>query len=119
VVCSGRNRPQEGPEGRDAEGTPFVGRRDEAKEQLGHPYLVRLSIGRIPKGPNVLRYSERMLAILPPRLAVASSHLLIATVNGFTLDETGVGDQEPDLQEAADMARDYLASLPADSFPTR
>jgi AcrR family transcriptional regulator len=95
---------------------------------LRHPYVVRISIGRIPMGPNALRYSERMLAImraggLPPRLAVVGSHLLIATVNGFTLDETGVGDQEtpvlqePGFQEAADMARDYIASLPADSFP--
>ena len=40
-------------------------------------------------GPNALRYSERVLAILragglPPDLAVKGSHLLIATVNGFT-----------------------------------
>jgi len=49
--------------------------------------------------------------------------LLIATVNGFTVDETGVEDggtpnRDPaHLQEAADMARDYITSLPADSFP--
>jgi AcrR family transcriptional regulator len=64
---------------------------------LRHPYVVRISIGRIPMGPNALRYSERVLAILragglPPRLAVQGSHLLISAVNGFTLDETGVGD---------------------------
>jgi TetR/AcrR family tetracycline transcriptional repressor len=73
-------------------------------------------------------YSERVLAILragglPPRLAVQGYLLLITTVNGFTVDETGVEDGgTPDrdpahLQEAADMARDYIASLPADSFP--
>ena len=49
--------------------------------------------------------------------------LLIATVNGFTVDETGVEDGgAPDrdpahLQEAADMARDYIVSLPASLFP--
>jgi AcrR family transcriptional regulator len=64
---------------------------------LRHPSVVRISIGRIPMGPNALRYSERVLAILragglPPRLAVQGSHLLISTVNGFTLDETGMGD---------------------------
>jgi AcrR family transcriptional regulator len=31
---------------------------------LRHPYTVRVSIGRIPMGPNALRYTERVLAIL-------------------------------------------------------
>src|SRR6516164_1190615 len=102
--------------------------RAQRRISLRHPYVVRISIGRIPMGPNALRYSERVLAILraaglPPRLAVQGYLLLIATVNGFTLDETGVEDGgAPDrdparLQEAADMARDYIASLPADLFP--
>ncbi len=98
---------------------------------LRHPYVVRISIGRIPMGPNALRYSEQVLAILssgglPPRLAVQGSHLLIATVNGFTLDETGVGDEASPagshedasvVRQGADMARDYLASLPPQRFP--
>jgi AcrR family transcriptional regulator len=94
---------------------------------LRHPYVVRISIGRIPMGPNALSYSERALGILragglPPRLAVQASHLLIATINGFTLDETGVGDPIADpgmqaYQQAADMARDYLAALPQQRFP--
>jgi hypothetical protein len=80
-----------------------------------------------------------MLAILragglPPRLAVQGYLLLISTVNGFTVDETGVDDgagleQEDETadraasvdpasrQEAADMARDYIASLPTAIFP--
>ena len=72
-------------------------------------------------GPNALRYSERILAI-------QGYLLLIATVNGFTIDETGVEDgaaaadsplpiDPDDLQEVADMARDYVASLPAAQFP--
>ncbi len=82
-----------------------------------------------------VRYSERVLAILqagglPPRLAVQGYLLLIATVNGFTVDETGVDDAGPadsgesarpgdpaSPQEVADMARDYIASLPAELFP--
>ena len=91
---------------------------------LRHPYVVRISIGRIPMGPNALRYSERVLAILrsagvPPRLAVQGSHLLISTVNGFTLDETDIGDNDghPAAKEAAEMAGGYLASLPAGQFP--
>jgi AcrR family transcriptional regulator len=121
-------------EGLGAIADPATGQwREQLKEvarkqraiSLRHPYVVRLSIGRIPMGPNALRYSERVLAILragglPPDLAVRGSHLLIATVNGFTLDETGVGAGAPDVpqvQQAAAMARDYLASLPAEQFP--
>lgn len=102
---------------------------------LRHPYLVRISIGRIPMGPNALRYSERVLAILragglSPRLAVQGYLLMISVVNGFTVDETGVEDGAPDEagtgqpmdpamhQQAADMARDYIASLPVEQFPT-
>lgn len=105
--------------------------RAQRAASLRHPYLVRISIGRIPMGPNALRYSERVLAILragglSPRLAVQGYLLLISVVNGFTLDETGVPDEagtgqpmDPaSHQEAADMARDYIAALPADQFPT-
>ncbi len=107
--------------------------REQRRISLRHPYIVRISIGRIPMGPNALLFSERVLAILragglPPRLAVQGYLLLIATINGFTIDETGVGDDGPDpggilasnagdLQQVADMARDYIASLPAALFP--
>ena len=109
--------------------------RAQRRISLRHPYLVRISIGRIPMGPNALRFSEHVIAILragglPPRLAVQGYLLLIATVNGFTVDETGVDDDGPagpdgnappsdpaSRQEAADMARDYVASLPAEQFP--
>jgi AcrR family transcriptional regulator len=108
--------------------------REQRRTSLRHPYVVRISIGRVPMGPNALQFSERVLAILragglPPRLAVQGYLLLIATVNGFTLDETGVGDggdpggsalpaDQVTLQQVADMARDYIASLPAELFPT-
>jgi AcrR family transcriptional regulator len=92
---------------------------------LRHRDIVRISIGRIPMGPNALRYSERILAILrargvPDELSVLGHHLLISVVNGFTLDETGEpvgGDPQPPIEEGAAMARDYIASLPIDRFP--
>jgi AcrR family transcriptional regulator len=95
---------------------------------LRHRDVVRISIGRIPMGPNALVYSERVLAILraggvPDPLAVLGHHLLIAAVNGFTIDETGEGGEPPPDQpaswsdEAAAMVRDYLGSLPAERFP--
>jgi AcrR family transcriptional regulator len=102
--------------------------KSQRRVSLRHPYLVRVSIGRIPMGPNALRTTERTLAILragglSPRLAVQGYLLLIDTVNGFTVDETGVEDGgapklDPDeLQKVADMARDYIASLPPAQFP--
>jgi len=98
--------------------------REQRRVSLRHPYVVRVSIGRIPMGPKALRYSERVLAILraaglPPGLAVQGYLLLIATVNGFTMDETGVGDASTPITDpdAGDMARDYIASLPASLFP--
>jgi AcrR family transcriptional regulator len=107
--------------------------RDQRAGILRHPWIVRVSIGRIPMGPNALRYSERILAILragglPPRLAVQGYLLLIATINGFTIDETGVDDSADPAasapltdretrQHAANLARDYIASLPPTQFP--
>jgi len=107
--------------------------RDQRAAILRHPWIVRVSIGRIPMGPNALRYTERILAILragglPPHLAVQGYLLLIATINGFTIDETGVDDgaaasdspgpiDRADLQQVANMARDYIAALPAALFP--
>jgi AcrR family transcriptional regulator len=103
--------------------------RELARQQreicLRHPWIVEVSIGRIPMGPNALNYSERVLAILkaggvPDTLAVQGYLLMISTVNGFMLDE--VGDAQPGApsgvpQEAADMASQYVASLPTDRFP--
>jgi AcrR family transcriptional regulator len=103
--------------------------RQQRELSLRHPYLVRVSIGRIPLGPNALRMTDGVLGILragglPPKLAVQGYLLLISTVNGFTVDETGVddagGDHQGDAaarQEAADMAGDYIGSLPPDLFP--
>jgi AcrR family transcriptional regulator len=101
---------------------------------LRHPWIVRLSLGRVPMGPNAVRLSERVLAImqaggLPPRLAVQGYLLLISTVNGFTADETGGGEggspgaplagpaDGPSRQELADLVTGYFASLPAEHFP--
>jgi AcrR family transcriptional regulator len=92
---------------------------------LRHRDIVAVSLGRIPMGPNALRYAERVLAILraggvPDQLAVAGHQLLIAVVNGFTLDET-TGAQptsgEAPVPPSPGAARDYIASLPPGQFP--
>jgi AcrR family transcriptional regulator len=92
---------------------------------LRHRDIVRLSIGRIPMGPNALRWADRVLALLragglSDRLALAGQHLLISIVIGFAIDETGEGGQppaaEPPPGAAGEMARDYVTTLPADRF---
>jgi hypothetical protein len=56
---------------------------------------------------------------VPPALAVTAQRLLFAIVNGFSLDDTEEGGMPPADQpdDAAGMARDYVASLPPDRFP--
>ena len=92
---------------------------------LRHRDIVRISIGRIPMGPNALRLSEGLFAILrtggvPDQLAVTGQHLMFAVINGFTLDETtdlGVEIEGPVDEQFANQAQDYIAALPADQFP--
>jgi len=93
---------------------------------LRHRDIVRLSVGRIPMGPNALEWSERVLAIVrsggvPDEMAVRAVWLLTSVVNGFTMDENAdytptTGDAEV-TEEAAELASAYIASLPADRFP--
>jgi AcrR family transcriptional regulator len=93
---------------------------------LSHRDIVRISIGRIPAGPNSLLFSERVLAIMraagvPDDLAVSGLLLMFSVVNGFTIDETGLGDSAPQgappPADAAVMVRDFFASLPKTRYP--
>jgi AcrR family transcriptional regulator len=92
---------------------------------LRHRDIVQLSVGRIPMGPNALRMSERVLAILrsggvPDELAVHSYLLMISVVNGFTLDEAGYEHAAPEgappADEAGQLVRTYFQSLPDAQF---
>jgi AcrR family transcriptional regulator len=104
--------------------------KDVAREMrrtiLKHRDIVQISIGRIVMGPNAVRLTERVLAILraggvPDQLAVQGYLLLISSVNGFTMDEIGFAEEAapgtPPLDEAGQMVHDYLESLPRDQFP--
>lgn len=89
---------------------------------LRHRDLIRVSLGRIPTGPNAMRCTEQVLAILragglPDDLAVSGYLLFISTVNGFTLDEQGNAGQAGPVPPSADAVGEYLASLPSDRFP--
>jgi AcrR family transcriptional regulator len=92
-----------------------------------HPGVAALTLGRIPTGPNVLRWAEWTLALLrgagiPDRIAAFAGDLL-----GLYLGATGYEAALPPMtsvtgepltpEEAAATVRDYFASLPADQFP--
>jgi TetR/AcrR family tetracycline transcriptional repressor len=83
-----------------------------------HPAIARVSLGRIPTGPNALQYIERLLAILrsgglSDKLAVDGSQLLMLVVNGFGLEENVDASQGAGIE----MVRDYFGSLPPERFP--
>jgi AcrR family transcriptional regulator len=101
---------------------------------LRHRDIVRISIGRIPMGPNALRVSEGIFAILraggvPDQLSVTAHHLLFALINGFTLDETtdlgveieGPTDEQADHFGLTDNEASFelLISLFADGLAQR
>ena len=86
-----------------------------------HRDIVRISMGRFPVGPNALRFSERVLAILragglSDDLAVAGSYLLTVVVNGFMQEEAPAGGHPPDADFLSAVS-EYFASLPKDRFP--
>jgi AcrR family transcriptional regulator len=98
---------------------------DQRAMILRHRDVVAISMGRIPMGPNALRYTEKVVSILraggvPGDLAVSGYLLLFAVVNGFTMDElhpvTGTGDgQGPPSPEQVSA---YMTALPPDQFPS-
>jgi AcrR family transcriptional regulator len=92
-----------------------------------HPGVAALTLGRIPTGPNVVRWAEWTLAILrgagiPDRIAAFAGDLL-----GLYLGATGYEAAMPPMtsatgeplsvEESVATIRGYFASLPADQFP--
>jgi AcrR family transcriptional regulator len=92
-----------------------------------HPGVAALTLGRIPTGPNVVRWAEWTLALLrgagiPDRIAAFAGDLL-----GLYLGATGYEAALPPMtsptgeplspEESVAAIRDYFASLPADQFP--
>jgi AcrR family transcriptional regulator len=92
-----------------------------------HPGVAALTLGRVPTGPNVVRWAEWILALLrgagiPDRIAAFAGDLI-----GLYLGATGYEAAMPpmtsptgeplSLEERVAMIRGYFASLPADQFP--
>jgi TetR/AcrR family transcriptional regulator, tetracycline repressor protein len=89
--------------------------------------VAALTLGRIPTGPNVMRWAEWTLGLLrgagiPDRIAAFAGDLLGlylgATGYEATLPPMASPTGEPlSVEESTAMVRDYFASLPADQFP--
>jgi AcrR family transcriptional regulator len=92
-----------------------------------HPGVAALTLGRVPTGPNLVRWVEWTLALLrgagiPDRVAAFAGDLL-----GLYLGATGYEAAMPPMtsatgeplsaEESVATIRGYFASLPADQFP--
>ena len=91
-----------------------------------HPGVAALTLGRVPTGPNVLRWAEWTLALLrgagvPDPIAAFAGDLLGlylgATGYEATLPPPSAGGGPVSAEESTAMVRGYFASLPPDQFP--
>jgi AcrR family transcriptional regulator len=114
---------------------PDPGRWQEQLKQVGremlrifrsHRDVARISLGRIPIGPNTVRAAEWQLGLMraagvPDRAAALTLDLFALYVGAFAYEES-LGLQSPDGRdrpphEILAMIGGYFASLPADRFP--
>jgi AcrR family transcriptional regulator len=105
--------------------------RDSLRVMAAHADLARATMANIPVGPNALRVSEGMLAImiaggLPPRVAAwaldrifmyVSADAFEGALYGVKARASGKNEQEF-AEEFFGQLREYFANLPPDRFPT-
>jgi AcrR family transcriptional regulator len=91
-----------------------------------HGDVARISLGRIPVGPNSLEIMEWDFALLrgagiPDTVAAHASDILALYLGAYAFEETlglaSPGGSELPPEQAVAMIGDYFASLPADRFP--
>jgi TetR/AcrR family transcriptional regulator, tetracycline repressor protein len=91
-----------------------------------HPGVAALTLGRIPVGPNLLRWTEWTLGLLrgagiPDRIAAYAGDLLglYLGATGFeaALAPTSSTGEPIQVEDAVRMVRGYYESMPADQFP--
>jgi AcrR family transcriptional regulator len=91
-----------------------------------HPGVARVTLGRIPVGPNTLQVNERILAILreaglPDRTAAYVVDLMSLYIGAFAFEESlglasPTGEDLPP-EQVVEMIKGYFASLPPERFP--
>jgi AcrR family transcriptional regulator len=114
---------------------PDPSRWEEQLKELGramrrllksHRDIARVTLGRVPMGPNLVRVIEWQLALLrgaglPDATAALTGDLLALYVGAFVYEEslpiTSSPEDDTSPVEMIVMIRDYFASLPPDRFP--
>jgi TetR/AcrR family tetracycline transcriptional repressor len=100
--------------------------RDARDLMRRYPGLAALSFGRVPLGPNSVRYLEWHLSILragglPDRVAALAGDLIHLYVDAFAYEDCigmkSPAGEETSIGEFVGEMRSYLASLPPDRFP--
>ncbi|HEX6580454.1 MAG TPA: TetR/AcrR family transcriptional regulator [Actinomycetota bacterium] len=91
-----------------------------------HRDVARISLGRIPSGPSVARFSEWLFELLQPvgipdRVIAYLGDLMGLYIGAYAFEESlglvsPTGEEMPP-EEIIRMLRDYMLSLPADRFP--
>ena len=102
-----------------------VGRQLRASWQR-HRDSARISLGRLPSGPTLARFSEWVYALLEPagipdRQIAYLADLFSLYVGAFAFEESlplasPTGEELPP-EQIVGMLRDYLLSLPNEQFP--
>lgn len=90
-----------------------------------HRDVARISMGRIPSGPQIASVMEWLYTVLTPaglpaQVIAFSSDLLALFVGAFAFEESlGPGSFGGDIEpeQFLEMMKDYLHSLPPDRFP--
>src|SRR3990172_532871 len=92
----------------------------------GHRDIARISLGRIPSGPSVARFSEWLFSLLQPvgvpdRVIAYLGDLVSLYIGAYAFEESlglvsPTGEDIPP-EEIVRMLRDYTLSLPVDRFP--
>ncbi len=100
--------------------------RDEREMMTGHPGIAQLSFGRIPVGPNAVRYMEWHLSILrsgglSDRVAALAGDMIYLYIGAFSFEEClGLAvptEGDTSAHDFIGQLREYFASLPAERFP--
>lgn len=106
----------------DDDGRPWTDRlsdlaRDAYRVLGAHPGVVRLSIGHVPMGPNMLRLIDWLLGLLTGAGIDGREAAYVGDVLGRYLDASVLDKVAP--AGSADLAAvgEHLARLPADRYP--
>ncbi|NUR69894.1 MAG: TetR/AcrR family transcriptional regulator [Hamadaea sp.] len=100
--------------------------RNSVRVMASHPGVSQIAMSGLPSGANAMRMMEYLLTLLrlagmPDQVAAWAGDLLGDFIPAIALEQSffrAAGITEESMAERIGQYRDYLASLPADRFPT-